>query len=213
MYDQTSYKNHHGEYSQNEAFERERRSHSEHDTEDFEYLYKDDHPHGNALDKHSLTIAVDVGSGSGWFANYLIAQRNYKIVYAIEPSQAAVDIAKKIYPDQKKVQYIVGFAEEEIYKLKLEEPTFFSTMGVFMHLPNEASSEILKAISTVAPIGSVWAASEPWGEEYHNFVDLWHIRPPEWWSTYLPGWKFKFHTECELTDPPGRYKGFTATKS
>ena len=125
-----SYNNHNSEYIQDEAFEREKRGHLEHDSEDFKFLYQDDLPHGNNLDKHTFTTAVDIGAGTGWFANYLVNYKKYTKVYAIEPSQAAVNIAQKIYPDQKKVKYIVGFAEEELNKLKLKKPTFFSTMCV-----------------------------------------------------------------------------------
>ena len=150
MFNLDSYKNHNSEYCQEEAFEREKRGHEQHDSERF--LYQADIPHGDNLDKHSFTTAVDIGAGTGWFANHLISERKYTKVYAIEPSQAAVDIAQKIYPDQKKVKYIVGFAEEEINKLKLKKPTFFSTMCVLAHLCDEDVVDILKAIDKVQQI-------------------------------------------------------------
>lgn len=209
MFNLDSYKNHNSEYCQEEAFEREKRGHEQHDSERF--LYQADIPHGDVLDKYSFTIAVDIGAGSGWFANHLISKRNYTKVYAIEPSQAAVDIARQIYPEQKKVKYIVGFAEEVLNKLELNKPTFFSTMCVLAHLYDEDVVDILKAIDNVAPVGSIWSASEPWGDTYHR--DCWHIRPPEWWSNQMPDWEFEFYSDYSLNDPPGRHKGFTAIKS
>jgi len=162
MFNLDSYNNHNSEYVQDEAFEREKRGHLEHDLEDFKFLYQDDLPHGNTLDK-------------------------------------------------KKVKYIVGFAEEELNKLKLKKPALFSTMCVLAHLCDEDVVDILKAVDKVAPVGSVWSASEPWGDEYHR--DCWHIRTPEWWSDNMPDWEFEFYADYALTDPPGRYKGFTAIKS
>ena len=211
MFNLDSYNNHNSEYVQEEAFEREKRGHLEHDSENFKFLYQDDLPHGNTLDKHTFTTAVDIGAGSGWFANHLVNHRKYNKVYAIEPSQAAVDIAQKIYPDQKKVKYIVGFAEEEISKINLRKPAFFSTMCVLAHLCDEDVIDILGAIDKIAPVGSVWSASEPWGDVYHR--DCWHIRSPEWWSDQMPDWEFEFYSDYSLNDPPGRYKGFTAIKS
>tara|TARA_B100001250_G_C19615468_1_gene706951 strand:- start:82 stop:714 length:633 start_codon:yes stop_codon:yes gene_type:complete len=206
-----SYNNHNSEYSQDSAYYREKKGHAEHDIEDFKFLYQDDLPHGNNLDKHSFEVAVDIGAGTGWFANHLVEYRDYKNVYAIEPSQAAIDIAKRIYPEREDVNYIVGFAEEELSKLELDKPTFFSTMCVLAHLPDELTLDILKEMDNIAPIGSLWSASEPWGDEFHR--ECWHIRTPEWWSDNLPDWEFEFYSDYELTDPSGRYKGFTAIKS
>ena len=109
---------HNKNYISDDAFEKEKKAHLEHNRDNFKFLYQEDIPHGDALDNHKLYYAVDIGSGTGWFANYLIEQRSYKKVYAIEPSKSAIDIAKKIYPDNKKVKYINGFTEEEISKLK-----------------------------------------------------------------------------------------------
>lgn len=213
MQNKQSYYNHNSEYEQDQAYEREKRGHEEHNLKDFKFLYQDDLPHGNNLDKHNFKLAVDIGSGSGWFANYLVNHRNYSKVYAIEPSQAATDIAKRIYPDQTKVEYIVGFAEEEISKLKLTKPTFFSSMCVLAHITDDVVIDILKSIDKVAKSGSVLSASEPWGKEFHG--PCWHIREPEWWSEMMPDWEFEFYADYVLPEPNDtlRHKGFTAIKS
>ena len=204
-----SYNQHNQNYILDDAFEKEKKAHLEHNSDDFKFLYQDDIPHGDALDKYKLTSGVDIGSGTGWFANYLVEQRKYKKVYAIEPSSSAIEIAKKIYPDNK-VKYINGFAEEEISKLKLSKPTFFSTMCCLAHLEDDDVSGILKTIDKIAPVDSVLACSEPWGDFYHR--ECWNIRPPEWWSDTLADWEFEFYNDYILTDPPGRSKGFIAIK-
>ena len=91
-----SLEQHNINYVKDDAFEREKKAHQEHNSDNFKFLYQEDIPHGDALDKYELTSGVDIGSGTGWFANYLVKQRNYKKVYAIEPSSSAIEIAKKI---------------------------------------------------------------------------------------------------------------------
>ena len=210
MVNTDSFNQHNQNYVLDDAFQKERKSHEDYNSNNFEFLYKSDIPHGYALDEHNLTVGVDIGSGTGWFANYLVEQRSYKKVYAIEPSEAAIEIAKKIYPDNKKVKYINGFAEEQISKLKLTKPTFFSTMCVLAHLEDEDVISILGAINKVAPEGSMLACSEPWGRFYHR--QCWNIRPPEWWVENLVNWEYEFYNDYVLTDPPGRNKGFIAIK-
>ena len=205
-----SFNQHNQNYVLDDAFQKEKKAHEDHNSNNFEFLYQSDIPHGDALDEHKLTVGVDIGSGTGWFANYLVEQRSYKKVYAIEPSESAIEIAKKIYPDNKKVKYINGFAEEQISKLKLTKPTFFSTMCVLAHLEDEDVINILNAINKVAPEGSMLACSEPWGEFYHR--QCWNVRPPEWWVSNLVNWEYEFYNDYVLTDPPGRSKGFIATK-
>ena len=100
--------------------------------------------------------------------------------------------------------------EEEISKLKLSKPTFFSTMCCLAHLEDDDVLGILKTIDKIAPVGSVLACSEPWGDFYHR--QCWNIRPPEWWSDTLANWEFEFYNDYIITDPPGRSKGFIATR-
>ena len=104
-----SLEQHNINYVKDDAFEREKKAHQEHNSDNFKFLYQEDIPHGDALDKYELTSGVDIGSGTGWFANYLLEQRKYKKVYAIEPSQSAIEIAKKIFSDNKKIE-VIGFS-------------------------------------------------------------------------------------------------------
>ena len=83
-------------------------------------------------------------------------------------------------------------------------------MCCLAHLEDDDVFGILEAIDKIAPIGSVLACSEPWGDFYHR--QCWNIRPPEWWSDTLADWEFEFYNDYILTDPPGRSKGFIAIK-
>ena len=207
-----SYTKHNEHYVKDSAFLNEKLAHQRNNIEDFSFLYQDDVPHGDVLDSNDFKTAVDIGSGTGWFANYLVNERKYTKVYAIEPSESAIDISKKIYPDQKKVKYINGFAEEELSKIKLTKPSLFSTLCVLTHLKNETVIPILSAVDKIAQTGSVLACSEAWG--IRHIEDAWNIRSPEWWVENLPNWEFEFYNDYVLphpTDHP-RYKGFIATK-
>ncbi len=104
--DDISYTKHNSHYVQDSALNAEKVAHERNNIENFKFLYQADVPHGDVLDSTKFKTAIDIGSGTGWFANYLVAERKYTKVYAIEPSESAIDIAKKIYPDQKKVKYI-----------------------------------------------------------------------------------------------------------
>jgi len=207
-----SYTKHNEHYVKDSAFLNEKLAHQRNNIEDFSFLYQDDVPHGDVLDSTDFKTAVDIGSGTGWLANYLITERNYTKVYAIEPSESAIDIAKRLYPDQKKVKYINGFAEEELLKIKLTKPTFFSTLCVLTHLEDETVISILDSMNKISSTGSVYAASEPWGPKYEE--SAWNIRPPEWWVENLPNWEFEFYSDCVIPHPPvpTSYKGFIATK-
>jgi len=210
--DEVSYNKHNEHYVQDSALTKEKLAHQRNNIEDFKFLYQPDVPHGDVLDSTDFKTAVDIGSGTGWFANYLVTERKYTKVYAIEPSESAIDIAKKIYPNQKKVKYINGFAEEELSKLKLTKPSLFSTLCVLTHLKDETVIPILNIIDKLAQTGSVLSCSEPWGPQH--IEDAWYIRPPEWWVENLSNWNFEFYSDFVLPHPPDqpRFKGFIATK-
>ena len=156
--DDVSYSKHNEHYVKDSALTREKLTHQRNNIEDFSFLYQDDVPHGDVLDSNDFKTAVDIGSGTGWFANYLVNERKYTKVYAIEPSESAVDIAKKIYPDQKKVKYINGFAEEELLKIKLTKPSLFSTLCVLTHLEDETVISILDSMNKISSTGSVFTS-------------------------------------------------------
>ena len=210
-----SYYEHNSQYEEDGKITTELAHHMRDDAENASRLYSGGYRHGEVLDSTDFDVAVDIGSGSGWFSNYLVEKRNYKKVYAIEPSAAAQEIASKIYSRQDKVERIVGFAEEEISKLKLKTPTLFSTLVVLAHIRNEVVQKILESVDQVAPKGSVLCSLEPWGDEFHHDPSIWHVRPTEWWQNIMPKWEFSFEKRCEIPWPntPKRWTGFTATKT
>ncbi len=62
-----SFNEHNQNYVLDDAFEKEKKAHQEHNADNFKFLYQSDIPHGDALDEHKLTVGVDIGSGTGWF--------------------------------------------------------------------------------------------------------------------------------------------------
>ena len=72
MPNSNSLNKHNQNYILDDALEKEKKVHYEKNSNDFKFLYQEDVPHGDALDKYELTSGVDIGSGTGWFANYLV---------------------------------------------------------------------------------------------------------------------------------------------
>lgn len=207
-----SYITHNKQYMESSAFDRENEIHQNNNKNITEVLYKSDTPHGRILDSHNFDVCIDIGSGTGWFANYLVRNRNFKKVYAIEPSAAAINIAKRIYGEDNRVEYMCGFAEDIISSLKIDVPVFISTMTVLAHIPNDIVEKIVRSLSSVTKSGSIYCASEPWGESFT--YPLWNIRDKSEWSSLFNGWKIEFEENYTLPWPcdKKRYKGFVAYK-
>ena len=187
---------HNNEYVKNDAIDKEIIIHNKKTYESknktggtWDNLYKPGHLHGDWLDSQKeIKDAVDIGSGTGWFVNYL-SSKNFENICGIEPSQSAIDIAKKINPDNN-VTYLCGFAENELKKLKLYRPTLFTTCIVLSHLDDNTVINILTEIDKIAPKGSVFIFNENYGETFH--MKLWHCRTKEWWEENLPNWTITY---------------------
>jgi len=148
---------------------------------------------GELLKKHpGIKVAVDVGSGSGWSAAALspLVER----VYGIEPSAAGIEISRKIYPetDYPNVTWINGYAEIILPSLKFNKPAIFLTGCVLSHLRDKEVSKICKALTEIAPPGSVLSFAEMWSDESWHQI-MWHVRTKKWWQAALPGWELDFH--------------------
>ena len=153
-------------------------------------LYKPGHLHGDWLDSQSeIKDAVDIGSGTGWFVNYLKSYKYFDNVCGIEPSQSGIDIAKKINPDNN-VVYLCGFAESELKKIKLSRPTLFTTSIVLSHLEDATVINILTEMDKIAPKGSVFIFNENYGASFN--MNLWYSRTKEWWENNLPNWDISY---------------------
>jgi SAM-dependent methyltransferase len=186
-----SFKRHNDQYTENGKLEMERTSGLKHLADDSinnpEMRTKD------LLQQHpQIKIAIDVGSGTGWSSAALA--NITETVIGIEPSQAAVDISKTIYPANTypNITWIQGFAEEILPTLKIESPTLFLTGCVLSHIRDKEVTKICQAISAAAPIGSVMSLAECFGDEpWHQL--MWHVRTKDWWQEQFPEWELTFH--------------------
>ncbi len=158
--------------------------------QDWDNLYKPGHLHGDWLDSQTeIKDAVDIGSGTGWFANYLTSYKNFENVIGIEPTQAAIDIGKKIH-DNENITYLCGFAENILPTIELNNKTLFTTFIVLSHIPDIVVKKILKNMDAIAPKGSVFIFNENYGTDFH--MRMWHCRTKKWWEENLSNWTISY---------------------
>ena len=196
--DSKSFINHNNDYILNDALQKEINIHKEKTKSAIEKnggmwdnLYKPGHLHGNWLDNNTQIISsVDIGSGTGWFVNYLKDKYNFKTIYGIEPSEAAIKIAKTIYQDNTNINYLTGYAEECLKKINVNEPTLFTTSIVLSHIEDNSVIQILKEMNKVAPVDSMFIFNENYDNTFHN--NMWHCRTREWWESKLPDWDIQY---------------------
>lgn len=186
-----SYKRHNKQYESEGKFERERDAGFKNLENDLingkEMRVKD-----LLANNPQIKTAVDVGSGSGWSGAAL--SKLVEKVIAIEPSQAGIDISKKIYTNDNypNITWIQGFAEDILPTLKLETPSLFLTGCVLSHIRDKEVSKICSIINDIAPTGSVISLAECFADEpWHQL--MWHIRTKDWWQEQFPGWELTFH--------------------
>ena len=114
--------------------------------------------------------------------------RKFENLIGIEPSQAAINIAKKLHDND--ITYLCGLAEDMLHNITLDNPTLFTTFIVLSHLPDDVVIKILKEMDKVAPEGSVFVFNENVGTEFH--MNLWHSRTKKWWEENLPNWAITY---------------------
>ena len=155
------------------------------------------------------SAAVDIGCGGGWLSARL--SQDFRRVVAIEPSSAGLAIARQLYPPDRfpNIEWVEGFAEDELPRISLDAQALFVTATVLSHLPDDAVVRICGAIEQVAPVGSILSFAECWGPRSHQF--MWHVRTPEWWQEHLASWELDFHGP-PIENVPGRHKGFLGYK-
>jgi 2-polyprenyl-3-methyl-5-hydroxy-6-metoxy-1,4-benzoquinol methylase len=154
-------------------------------------------------------LAVDIGSGNGWISGLLA--KSFSEVIAIEPSAAAIAIAKQLHPSQEylNITWRQGFAETVLAELQYPTPVLFVTGGVLSHLRDQEVEKICACINKGPVAGSILAFNEGWGEDWHQL--RWHIRTKEWWQNRLSNWAIDFHGPEAVSQ---RYHlGFHAVKS
>ena len=192
----TSYETHHKQMNEKGAFDRELLIHNLRTAESLQQtggpldtLYKPGYLHGNWLDSQTeIKDAVDIGSGTGWFPNFLIDCKGFENVIAIEPSEAGINIAKKLHDND--ITYLCGLAENILPTITLTNPTLFTTIIVLSHIPDDDVIKILKGMDKIAPKDSVFIFNENVGTEFHN--NLWHCRSKKWWEENLPNWTITY---------------------
>lgn len=155
------------------------------------------------------TLAVDIGSGAGWFSSKL--SKLFTRVIGIEASAAGLEIAKRLYPENSypNISWVQGFAEDVLPTLDLSQPAFFLTGVVLSHLRDKEVMRICEVLNTKAAQGSILCFSECWGEEWHQ--QMWHVRTKEWWQQQLSNWELDFHGP-EIQNTPDRHKGIHGLK-
>ena len=134
-----SYEEHDSQYIRDESLKNENVIHKKKTEQSlnksgksWDNLYKPGHLHGNWLDSQTeIKDAVDIGCGTGWFVNFLIEHKNFENVIGIEPSYAAINIAKKLHDND--IEYFCGLAEDILPNITLNNPTLFTTFIVLSH--------------------------------------------------------------------------------
>jgi hypothetical protein len=112
-------------------------------------------------------------------------------VYGIEPSLAAIQIAKEITKDKKNITFINDGMIEGIKKVNIHNaPFLITTSAVLSHIDNIHVSYFLQQLNSLASIGSKFYFYEPYDKNID--VNLWHVRSKSWWIDRLPNWRIKF---------------------
>ncbi len=160
--------------------------------EDYERTNVFNHPtmsfHDIIIKNKWINIAIDIWSWAGFISNKLSGY--FPVVYWIEPSSGAIELAKQVTKNEK-IHWINNFAEKWLDEIisKYDEPIFFLTSTVLSHLEDSVVSEICKSLRN-AKVGSVFAFAEVFWDTKHQH--LWHIRSQKWWQDQLPWWEIDF---------------------
>lgn len=153
-------------------------------------------------------LAVDIGSGVGWMSKFLSTK--FEKVLAIEPSQSASNISKKLIVNDN-IRFINDYAEKTLNELSpSKDPVFYVTGRVLTHLGDKQTIAIINAINKHSCSGSVFSLAEVWGEE--NFHQrIWHIRTKKWWKHYFgSSWIIDFQNNP--IQAKGRFVGMIGKK-
>ena len=160
--------------------------------EDYEKTNVFNHPtmrfHDIISENKWINIAIDIWSWAGFISNKL--SWYFPIVYWIEPSSGAIELAKQATKNDK-IHWINNFAERWLNEIisKYDEPIFFLTSTVLSHLEDNVVSDICKSLKN-AKVGSILVFAEVFGDTKHQH--LWHIRTKQWWQAQLPWWEIDF---------------------
>ena len=201
----TSYFAHNEEYiEKKEAIEIEVKTHklkSEHTKMKkgiYNNIYNNNESVGYFLEKnHSINQLIDLGSGTGWFINYVAENfKNLTSVYGIEPSSAAVNISSKIYKGKNSTIEINDFAHVALKEFE-KNVYLITTFAVFQHLPRRYTKKILQQIDKISLKGTVLIFNEPIGESNLNNYTLHYARSRKFWKKQLTNFNVDFVKDNE----------------
>lgn len=132
-------------------------------------------------------VHIDIGAGCGWLARRTSVYFNK--VIAIEPSIAAVIMAKEITRGCKNIDFVISDAVTALTVLAPDSPVFLTTSTVFAHLEVDYLNNLLTLLNNM-PTGSIFVFDEPYGCEISE--ELWCVRTEEWWTKKLSNWHLEF---------------------
>jgi len=186
-----SFRRHNSEYEEPGKLDKERQIAERYRREDI--FNSEEFKLGKLLSAYPniRTVAVDIGSGTGWLSAEL--SKKFHRVVAIEPSDAANNISKSLYPVTKfpNIESRQGFAEQVLPRLSINSPALFVTGVVLSHLRDQEVKKICGWLNDKAPRGSILGFVECWGSDWHQL--RWHIRTEIWWQKQLTNWRLSFH--------------------
>ena len=195
-----SYFSHNIQYLENDAYQREYdahkavSSHTKNKKGHLNNIYEHPNSVGYFLDRNvEIKNLVDIGSGTGWFVNYV--SQNYPIIekiFAIEPSKAAVKISQKIYPNDTKIQYKNGFAHIELKNLQ-KDVYLITTFAVFLHLNFYYTKKILKILDNKLEKNSIIILKEPIAHNRFIRFNLHYPRSRKFWNKNLKNFDVEFY--------------------
>ena len=194
-----SYFAHNQEYEEEEAFKREFEIHRL-KTEQallkegiMNNVYDNSSSVGYFLEQNnSISKLIDIGSGTGWFVNFVSENfNNIKSIYGIEPSSAAIALSKKIYKEKDSIIYLNDFAHIALSKLD-KDVYLITTFAVFQHLPRRYTIKIIKTIDNISLKGSKIIFNEPIGESNLNNYKMHYARTKKFWIKNLKNFNVDF---------------------
>ncbi|MDC3404566.1 class I SAM-dependent methyltransferase [Acidimicrobiia bacterium] len=193
---------HNSQYSETLSNEREAKVHKDYTlnagnkNSEASTIYLTPNSAGYFLDKNlSIEKLIDIGAGTGWFVNYV--RKNYihfKEIYAIEPSNKAIEISKKIYGNKNRITYIEKLALDALRDIP-KDLYLITANIVFLHLPNRYSKKILKELDKICLKGSVLIFHEPIGKSLLNNYFLHYAKKRSFWSKNLQNFNVNFEND------------------
>lgn len=132
-------------------------------------------------------VHIDIGAGCGWLARRTSVY--FSKVMAIEPSIAAIIMAKEITRGCKNIDFVISDAITALTVFAPDSPVFLTTSTVFAHLEVDYLNNLLGLLNNM-PTGSIFVFDEPYGCELNE--ELWCVRPEEWWTEKLSNWHLEF---------------------